>query len=232
MSERESDNLEGLGYFLPEDSQLRLKKLCDHMRFLVQLAQPRTWDEQQERAPEVYVGELAICMEVLAEQADLVLEEVSWPARRETLEGAPGPVIEATPEAPDEAGERYAFGVSLDQIDTLDRLIQMISAHGDVLATAHAAELADHTLPLLGQAIHDAAKTVRDVLDQVEAQRLRQERSPRAGVGEKRTMYGAGLQRLVASRPSLSAWRLLVGKGQGQLLGRTAAEPYLTTRWR
>ncbi|WP_386263407.1 XAC0095 family protein, partial [Xanthomonas translucens] len=30
------------GYFLPEESQFRLAKLRDHVRFLVRLAQPRT----------------------------------------------------------------------------------------------------------------------------------------------------------------------------------------------
>ncbi|WP_425481499.1 XAC0095 family protein, partial [Luteimonas suaedae] len=35
------------GYFLPEDSQFRLKKLHDHMMFLSQLAQPRTHDEDE-----------------------------------------------------------------------------------------------------------------------------------------------------------------------------------------
>ncbi|WP_425481505.1 XAC0095 family protein, partial [Luteimonas suaedae] len=47
MSKFNSDDLGMLGYFLPEDSQFRLKKLHDHMVFLSQLAQPRTHDEDE-----------------------------------------------------------------------------------------------------------------------------------------------------------------------------------------
>ena len=89
MSNSAFNDLDTRGYFLPEDSQTRLKKLRDHMQFLTGLAQPRTWEEEQERAPEVSVGHLANCLELLAEQADLVLQEVSWPARREVAADAP-----------------------------------------------------------------------------------------------------------------------------------------------
>lgn len=51
----------------------------------------------------------------------------------------------------------YAFGVTLEQADTLDRLVQSIAAHGDVIAASHAAVLHPATLPALGAAAHDAA---------------------------------------------------------------------------
>jgi hypothetical protein len=170
------------------------------MQFLSALAQPRTWKEEQERAPEVPVGHLAICLELLAEQADLVLEEVSWPARREVAADAPDYDVTAaiSPERSDTAVERFAFGVTMEQIDALDRLVGSISAHGDVLAAAPAAELADHTVPLLGQAIHDGARAVRDLLDQVEAQRLGHLPRRPTGVGEERAVYGTGLACLVS----------------------------------
>jgi hypothetical protein len=41
MSKFDSDDLETTGYSLPEDSQLRLKKLREHAEFLSHLAQPR-----------------------------------------------------------------------------------------------------------------------------------------------------------------------------------------------
>ncbi len=41
-------------------------------------------DEEREAAPKVRAGELAICMELLAEQMDMVLREVSWPAQRQS----------------------------------------------------------------------------------------------------------------------------------------------------
>jgi len=71
------------GYYLPEEAQYRLQQLRDHMRFLARLAQPRTLDEEREAAPKVRASELAVCMELLAEQMDMVLREVSWPAHRQ-----------------------------------------------------------------------------------------------------------------------------------------------------
>jgi hypothetical protein len=194
MSKRESDDPGMPGYFLPEDGQLRLAKLSDHIRFLARLAQPRTYGER-EWALDVPVGELAICLESLAEQADLVLQEMSWFAPRQTGTSAGEHSAESTaaPEVSYTADQRFAFGVTLDQIDALNRLIHTISAHGDVVATGHTAELAHHTLPLMGQAIYDAALAVRTLLDQVEAQRLGQASNPRSGVGEERAAYAAGL---------------------------------------
>jgi hypothetical protein len=194
MSNPAFNDLHTRGYFLPEDSQSRLKKLRDHMQFLSELAQPRTWKEEQERAPEVPVGHLAICLELLAEQADLVLQEVSWPALREVAADAPDRDVTAATwlERSDTAVERFAFSITGEQVDLLDRLVAMISAHGDVRAADPAAELADHTVPLLGQAIHDGARAVRDLLDQVEAQRPgRRPRRP-TGVGEARAVYATG----------------------------------------
>lgn len=78
------------GYYLPEEAQYRLQQLRDHMRFLARLAQPRTLDEEREAAPKVRAGELAVCMELLAEQMDMVLREVSWPAQRQSPYQAQG----------------------------------------------------------------------------------------------------------------------------------------------
>ena len=82
MSTSYSDDVPG--YFLPEDSHSRLKKLRDHMAFLSRLAQPRTWKEQ-EYALDVPAAELAMCLESLAEQVESVLQELSWPAQREGM---------------------------------------------------------------------------------------------------------------------------------------------------
>jgi hypothetical protein len=170
MSNPAFNDLDTRGYFLPEDSQSRLKKLRDHMQFLSGLAQPRTWKEEHERAPEVPVGHLATCLELLAEQADLVLQEVSWPAQREIAADAPDRDVTAatSPESYDTAVERFAFSITGEQVDLLDRLLGSISAHDDALA-------------------------VRDLLDQVEAQRLGRRPHRPTGVGEERAVYGTGL---------------------------------------
>ncbi len=191
MSTFDSDDLETMGYFLPEDSQLRLKKLQEYAEFLSHLAQPRTADEEQEWIPEIRAGEVAICLELLAEQVGLVLDEMSWPAYRSERAAAPGADAEpeAAEEVPGDAGSRYRFGMTMEQIDTLNRLIDMIVAHGDVVIASHEAEFADHTLSLLGDAIFNDARTVREIIRQVESQRLGQALGSQTGVGEERALY-------------------------------------------
>lgn len=69
-----------LGYYLPEHAQDRLRKLGEHMRFLARIAQSRTREEEQAQQPAIRMDELALCMELLAEQVRLILEETRWPA--------------------------------------------------------------------------------------------------------------------------------------------------------
>jgi hypothetical protein len=191
MSTFDSDDLETMGYFLPEDSQLRLKKLGEYAEFLSHLAQPRTADEEQEWIPEIRAGEVAICLELFAEQVGLVLDDLSWPAYRSEREAALGADAEpeGAEEVPEDAGSRYRFGMTMEQIDTLNRLIDMIVAHGDVVIASDEAEFADHTLSVLGDAIFNDARTVREIMRQVESQRLGQARGSQTGVGEERAVY-------------------------------------------
>lgn len=203
MSKHDSNDLDMAGYFLPEHSHFRLKTLRDRMRSLSHPAQPRTRDQKQACEPRPRPAELTICLELLAEQLSLVLEEASWPARPAPGKDAPGTgtAIVSAEDALADADDRFAFGVTLKQIDALDRLIQTISAQGDVMAAGKAAELADHTLPLLGQAICDGVKAVRNILDQVEAQRLGHALYPRADVGEDRAVYETGAAGRVMDDP-------------------------------
>lgn len=90
MSEYRTDDLEMAGYFLPEASQFRLVWIGEFIKFLVRLAEPRSEAEEREAAPKVRAGELAVCMELLAEQLDMVLREVSWPAQRQSSYQARG----------------------------------------------------------------------------------------------------------------------------------------------
>lgn len=169
------------GYYLPEDSQQRLVRLSDHIRFLLRLMQPLA-DAAGEPAREVRMAEVAFCLELLGDQVDLVLDEVSWPTRRVTQTGVP---------ALDAAGEAqgYAFGVTLAQIDTLDGLVRTLAAHGDVLASGDAAGMAGGTLPSMGRAVFDAAAAVRGILDAVETQRLGADLDARLRVEEVRAVY-------------------------------------------
>ncbi|WP_454832577.1 XAC0095 family protein [Pseudoxanthomonas wuyuanensis] len=221
------------GYFLPEDSQFRLKKLRDYTEFLSRLAQPRTSNEAEECAPEVRMGELAICLQLLSEQVELLLEELSQPATRkaEAANADADAEAEEDDEEEDEdeeeeddapekmqeisvaVAERYSFGVTLAQIDSLDLLTQTISAHGDVVAGSHEAEFADHTLPRIGQAIYDGVEAVRAILDEVEDQPLGPSRRPLNRVGETRAVYDAGFAGAAA--------RLGSQRGFGDGLNRT-----------
>ncbi len=169
------------GYYLPEDSQLRLVRLSDHIKFLLRLMQPLA-DAAGEPAREVRMAEVAFCLELLGDQVDLVLDEVSWPALRAPQAGAPAR------DAADEARD-YAFGVTLAQIDTLDGLVRTLAAHGDVLVGSDAGGLAGGTLPSIGRAVFDAAVAVRGVLDEVETQRLTAGADARLRVGEGRAVY-------------------------------------------
>ncbi|MDH5823335.1 hypothetical protein QFW77_10100 [Luteimonas sp. RD2P54] len=119
MSNRESNDLQVRGYFLPEDSQFRLKKLHDHMVFLSHLAQPRTHDEDETGwGPEISGDELAVCLEVLAAQAERVLHEVTWPAER-VVGGDRSQARDEDDvlEAPARTGEALAAGAQDDEAE-------------------------------------------------------------------------------------------------------------------
>ncbi|MDR7194571.1 XAC0095 family protein [Luteimonas terrae] len=212
-----------MGYFLPEDSQFRLKKLREHMDFLSRVAQPRTANEDDEYIPDIRAGEVAVCLELLGEQVELVLDEVTFPAMRkarkarsaaEDTEGDDDDAEEDGTEADDAIGVHAAdadadrptlrFGVTLDQIDALNRLLELISAHGDVVSAGEMADYATQTMPVVGHAIFDHAAEVREILLKVEDQTLDQS-SARNRVREAPAVYGVAparlhLQRVCASK--------------------------------
>ena len=212
MSTFDSDDLETTGYFLPEDSQLRLKQLREYVGFLTHLARPRRPDEDQEWYAEIRPGEVAICMELLEEQIGQVLDELSWPAERR--ERAPVPEAEAERDAEpkaaavtaaadtdgtepelagsamNEAPKRYVAGVTLDQIDELARLGDILRAHGDVVVATDQADFADVTLSIMGDAIIRDAERLRDIIRDVDSvQRLDGRRRSHADVKEEAAIY-------------------------------------------
>jgi hypothetical protein len=233
MSKLESDDLETTGYFLPEDSQLRLTKLREYVEFLANLARPRTSDKEKEFYAEIRPNEVAICMEVLEEQIGLVLDELSWPAERgereaaaeadaepeaaepEALE-AEGAEAEAAEDEVDNATARYAFGLTLDQIDEIDLLLAMVMAHGDVVISADDGEFARNTMSQMGQAIFTDAKKLREIIRDVNDQRLRPLRHVLNRVGEERATYDAGVAYLPAYRASHAARPLPARRRMGQ----------------
>ncbi|WP_434026154.1 XAC0095 family protein [[Pseudomonas] boreopolis] len=220
MSKHALDDFEmGMpGYFLPEESRHRLVSLSEHIKFLSRLAQPRIADEEKEWAPEVRMGQLAFCLELLADQVDLVLDEVSWPALRaedddaaerdaaaqedDAGEEGGGGVSEASevqeaPEAPNAPGapevdlRDFTYGLKLEQIDRLNLLLSAISAHADVVVASSMADFAENTLSAVGDTIFEAAAEVREILEDVNDQRLWYGDRPRFGVSEGRAVYAA-----------------------------------------
>ncbi|MBD8900179.1 hypothetical protein [Rhodanobacter sp. DHG33] len=221
MSTIDSGDLEATGYFLPGDGRLRLKKLREHVAFLANLARSRTSDKAQQGAAGIRVDEAVICLELLAEQIGQVLDELAWPAARGPraatqtgdTEPAAAEVESAKPEAmepealeeeADDTGARYLFGVTLDQIDAINLLLDMIRAHGDVVIASDDAEFADHTLSLIGHAIFCDAQKLRDIISDVNAQWLGPARSMCTGVREEPAAYCARPVRF----PMPGAWRI------------------------
>ncbi|MFA6228916.1 MAG: hypothetical protein WC617_01920 [Rhodanobacter sp.] len=200
MSTIDSDDLETTGYFLPEDNQLRLKKLREYAEVLANLARPRGPDEDMECYTEIRPGEVAICLELLREQIGLVLGELSSPAERghraaasEAEAHAEAYADAAEPDVAepvvDEAGNRYVFGVTLAQIDEINLLLDSVRAHGDVVTASDHAEFADCTLSVMGDAIFRDAQKLREIIDDVNAQRLEPPHGTKAGVCEERAIY-------------------------------------------
>ena len=214
MSTIESDDLETTGYFLPEDSQLRLKKLREYVEFLANLARPRMADEAKEWFAEIRPGEVAICLELLEEQIAQVLDELSWPAERGEKKDAcetdaKAEAVDTEAAAPDAAepmmedkGNRYLFGVSLNQIDEINLLLDSLRALGNVVACSDHAEFTDVTLSIMGDAIVRDTQTLRDVIGDIyDEQRLEPPHGSQTRVREEQATYLA----LPAPLPSGSA---------------------------
>jgi len=240
MSTCDSDDLETMGYYLPEESQLRLTKLREYVEFLSHLAQTRRSDQAQEGGPEMRVGEVAICLELLAEQIELVLDELSWPAKRGERAAAPEvkaesevePKMAAATEAadtddtePDMAGpaadeprDPYVAGVTLGQIDELARLGDILRAHGDVVVATDQADFADVTLSIMGDAILRDAERLRDIIRDVDCAQRLDETRPRTGVEEEHAVYCIEHGHLPMDVMPHGAWPLPAGRSRTQLL--------------
>ncbi|MCE7032879.1 hypothetical protein LY625_09690 [Lysobacter sp. GX 14042] len=96
------------------------------------------------------------------------------------------------------AGDAYAYGIAVKQMDALDRLLRMLAAHGDLLATTQATDLAQGTLPAIGEALHTHALAMRDILDQVEMQRLDEVAGRQGRVEEPHAVYAVTPLRMAA----------------------------------
>ncbi|MGN6229227.1 MAG: XAC0095 family protein [Dyella sp.] len=205
MSTIDSEDRNVTGYFLPEDTQLRLKQLREYVGFLTNLARPRRPDEDSECYNEIRPGEVAICFELIEEQIGLVLDELSYPAERGESAEAPNAAAgtekqaeaadtdaekpSAAEPASEEAGHRWIAGVSLSQIDDIHLLLDSLRAHGNVVASSDEAKLKDVTLSIMGDAICRDAQKLRDIVDAIYDEQRLQPRASKPGVCEEEATY-------------------------------------------
>ena len=216
MSTIDSEDRNVTGYFLPEDTQLRLKQLREYVGFLTNLARPRRPDEDSECYNEIRPGEVAICFELIEEQIGLVLDELSWPGERGEQATEEAPQAEAAAdfdeaETPTEAADTgepaaaqsYSYGLTLEQLDEMQLLLSSLRALANVVTCADHAEYDKATLSTMGDAIYRDVEKLRGILDAVDdTQRLNPRRGTRPGVEEEHAAYLALPERL----PSSSTW--------------------------
>ena len=203
MSKLTTEDRGEVGYFLPEDGQVRLRKLHQHIEFLSRLAEPRV--DEEEDGPEIDHPALAGCLELLAEQVQQVLDTVSWPARLQEKTQAGAVRAEADDEDEDEddgdedepvsrvakkRAEEFAFGMTLDQLDESDRLLDLLRAQGDLLMAAGGTDVADGTITVIGAAIFDGAEEMKNMIRKIEDQLLDAEPDASTRVREMPPAYG------------------------------------------
>jgi len=200
MSTHETHVIHDAQALLDQEGRLPLARLSAHLRLLAGLAQRRAEDGAGDGLWDGSGGELAGCLQLLADRLDRMLSEASPPSSQAGTADAVAYEVasdedeeddaEAEEEGDAEAGD-FLFGVTLDQIDTLNRLVHAITAHGDVVAASDMAEYADGTLAQMGHTVFDSGLEVRAVLEAVASQRLR-EQAPLGRVREARAVYGVG----------------------------------------
>ncbi|WP_156170288.1 hypothetical protein [Luteimonas sp. FCS-9] len=203
MAKFETEDQGSFAYLLSEDGELRLRKLYQHVELLARLSEPRMGE--QENGPPIDTPALSSYFEMLAEQVQLVMNEVSEPgslhrqgvtaaATEETEDGDnAGSSDAAMPLVPDEPGasvaDDYAFGVTLDQLDEMNRLLDQLTAQGDLLMASEGGELAQGTLIVTGTTIFNDADAAHTIMRQVGSQPLDEVPAPGLRVREVPALY-------------------------------------------
>lgn len=109
-----------------------------------------------------------------------------------------GPAEEGVNPQPGGAEDAYAYWIAVRQMDAMDRLLRMLAAHGDLLTTTLATDLAEGTLPAIGEALHTHALAVRNILEQVETQRLDEAPGRQGRVEDRHAVYAVTPLRVAA----------------------------------
>ncbi|NYZ61954.1 hypothetical protein [Luteimonas deserti] len=102
-----------------------------------------------------------------------------------------------------------AFGMTLDQMDEADRLLDLLRAQGDLLMAGGGGDSADGTIIVIGSAIFDNAEEMKDMIRQISRQTLDAKSGGGSRVREMPAAYGtidgSTPARLAAHRPNPDA---------------------------
>ncbi|TAA09847.1 hypothetical protein EA658_04130 [Pseudoxanthomonas winnipegensis] len=204
MNERAFGGHGEMSYLLPEESQQRLRQLREHLEFLARVVQQRTADASAACPPEVLLGQWRYSLGLVIEQLAQVLAAAKGPARyapthasldevtHEALQASPS-ANTGTPKAKPydfNASPRMLFGVTLDQVDALNLLLDTIRAYADAVSAEDMADFAEGTLSRLGHSIFDRAGEALALLGEIQDQPLPDEpHVPPSSVGENRPTY-------------------------------------------
>lgn len=204
MNERVLGEYGEMSYLLPEDSQQRLRQLREHLEFLARLVQQRSADASAACPPEVLLGEWRYTLGLVIEQLAQVLDATKGPARYAPAHASPDEVTheaaQASPSASAStphpkpydfnASPRMLFGVTLDQVDALNLLLDTVRAYADAVSAEDMADFAEGTLSRLGHSIFDRAGEALALLGEIQDQPLPDEpRVPPSSVREAPARY-------------------------------------------
>jgi len=203
MSTHDTHDQETTGYFLPEDSQRRLKQLHTDVAELANLARPRKGGDAAEGDASRRLGKMARRLRQIDQQIAEVMETFAWPAKlgkdaaaagmERDAHGAPDDSLEAGIEAGGAihpaTGKRYLSGITLRQIDEINLLLESLRAIGNVVGCADHAEYAEATLAVMGDAIRRDVGAIHGIVNEIYASQRFTPRRPLGSVREAPASY-------------------------------------------
>ncbi|WP_199680259.1 MULTISPECIES: hypothetical protein [unclassified Xanthomonas] len=68
--------------------------------------------------------------------------------------------------------EHFSFGVTIEQIDRFHTLLRTITAQSDMVAVCSGQALDNGSVSILGESIFNAARALRGIVDEIDAQPL------------------------------------------------------------
>lgn len=181
MSKHDTNDRKSGGGVLPEGTQRRLKKLQEYVTFLVHLTGPL---QTNEGSADVHPAELKLCLDQLVQRVAPVIDALSEGVARQKAAAtaaadaaneahagkdgdAPDTDAEATSAPKSRSGERYTAGITLDQVDEINLLLESLRALGNVVYCADHAEYSKATLAIMGDAIYRDVDKLHDILNEI-----------------------------------------------------------------